>query len=98
MSASPRRQATASRSTSTTFIVGVRKPILILRRRLFPVARNALGRGLGALIRDTEVANPVSQPPVPPPAQSAVAAAAAVAPAPAPTGGPLQVDIDLIDP
>jgi ParB family chromosome partitioning protein len=60
------------------------------------VARNALGRGLGALIRDSEV-------PTPPPVQAAISvastgAATAVAPAPIATGGPLQIDIDLIDP
>jgi ParB family chromosome partitioning protein len=60
------------------------------------VARNALGRGLGALIRDTEVATP------PPPPTTAMstgqATAAAPAQAPAVTGAPLQVDIDLLDP
>jgi ParB family transcriptional regulator, chromosome partitioning protein len=55
------------------------------------MARNALGRGLGALIREPE--------PTPaPPQNSAFASAAAAAPAPAVTGGPLQIDIDLIDP
>jgi ParB family chromosome partitioning protein len=59
------------------------------------VARNALGRGLGALIRDAEAA-----PPQPNPAATAAGHAAAAAPAlaPAVTGGPLQVDIDLLDP
>jgi ParB family chromosome partitioning protein len=52
------------------------------------VARNALGRGLGALIRDVEVA-PQAVPGV-------AATAAAVAPAVA--GGPLLLDIDLLDP
>ncbi len=56
------------------------------------MARNALGRGLGALIREPEV---VSQPPQP---ISNSGTAAAAAPAPIPAGGPLQVDIDLIDP
>jgi ParB family chromosome partitioning protein len=55
------------------------------------VARNALGRGLGALIRDPEVAAPQANP-----AASSVSATAAV---PAPIGGgPLQIDVDLIDP
>ena len=57
------------------------------------MARNALGRGLGALIRDSEVATPQ-----PTPAATATAYAAAAAPAPVITGGPLQIDIDLIDP
>ncbi len=44
------------------------------------MARNALGRGLGALIREPE---PQVAPPISPQA---------------PTGGPQQIDIDLIDP
>jgi ParB family transcriptional regulator, chromosome partitioning protein len=56
------------------------------------VARNALGRGLGALIRDPEVAAPQVIPAAP------SVAATAAAPAPIPAGGMLQVDIDLIDP
>ena len=54
------------------------------------MARNALGRGLGALIRDAEAA----------PQAPSVAAAAATAVVPTMTvaGGPLQVDIDLLDP
>lgn len=57
------------------------------------MARNALGRGLGALIRDSEVA-----PAVVAPTTSTAGAAAAVAPAQSVPGGPLQVDIDLVDP
>lgn len=57
------------------------------------MARNALGRGLGALIREPEAAAPP-----PPPAPVVSAAAVAVAPAPIQTGAPLQIDIDLIDP
>jgi ParB family chromosome partitioning protein len=56
------------------------------------MARNALGRGLGALIRDVEVAPQVT-PPV-----AITATAAAVAPALAAAGGPLMLDIDLLDP
>src|SRR5277367_5115141 len=55
--------------------------------------RNALGRGLSALIRDPE-----PQPPQQPPAAVAGGSAAAVAPALAPNDIFLQVDIDLIDP
>jgi len=58
------------------------------------MARNALGRGLGALIREPEIAPPPSQPI----SSLATGAATAVAPAQTVTGGPLQVDIDLIDP
>jgi ParB family transcriptional regulator, chromosome partitioning protein len=52
--------------------------------------RNALGRGLSALIREPEAP--------PPPPQPEAAAAVAAAPATAPTDGFLQADIDLIDP
>ena len=66
--------------------------------------RNALGRGLGALIREPEPQIPVTpQTPsaaVPPAAHpSAGGTAAAAAPALSPTpAGPLQIDIDLIEP
>ncbi len=59
------------------------------------MARNALGRGLGALIRETDPAPAQSAPAT---TVSGSAAATATAPAPAPTGAPLQIDIDLIDP
>jgi len=60
------------------------------------VARNALGRGLGALIRDVDVSTPPAAPATP----AATGAATAVAPAPISgvTGGPLSLDIDLLDP
>lgn len=75
--------------------------------------RNALGRGLGALIREPEAAEPAPAATTTAPATSLPAAsvpsgggsAAAVAPAPiappapAPApAGPQQIDIDLIDP
>src|SRR5579871_2876374 len=96
MSVWRKRPATASRSTSTTFIVEARKRTSILRRRLSQMARNALGRGLGALIREPEVAAQA----VPPGAAvvSSGGSAAAVAPAQSIPGGPLHIDIDLIDP
>src|SRR5208283_5247621 len=73
-------------------------------RRLLAMPRNALGRGLGALIREPEPAAPAT--PVATttshavlPAYSSGGAAAAAAPALSPTTpGPLQIDIDLIDP
>jgi len=56
--------------------------------------RNALGRGLGALIREPE-----PQVPAPPPPQTHAPAAAAAAPArEITTTVPLQLDIDLIEP
>src|SRR5277367_6679927 len=73
--------------------------------------RNAVGRGLSALIRDPEPNQPqpplqgppvvsAAQPPpaTPPQPTAAAGPAAAVAPALAPNDGLLQVDIDLIDP
>src|SRR5579871_4265989 len=68
--------------------------------------RNALGRGLGALIREPEppaaspavaVVEPVASAA---PVSTGGGAAAAPAPIPAPpaNSGPLQIDIDLIDP
>src|SRR5271170_2783954 len=69
--------------------------------------RNALGRGLSALIRDPEP-QPLQQPPVPAagaasavpgtPTAPGASREAAVAPAPIPSEGLLQLDIDLIDP
>lgn len=56
------------------------------------MARNALGRGLGALIREPEAAPQAPQP------VTSTGSAAAVAPAQIVVGGPLQIDIDLIDP
>jgi ParB family transcriptional regulator, chromosome partitioning protein len=56
------------------------------------VARNALGRGLGALIRDVEVPTPQAAP------AATMPTAAAVAPALTVAGGPLLLDIDLLDP
>src|SRR5271169_5643354 len=56
------------------------------------MARNALGRGLGALIHEPEVVPQVL------PAAASTGAATAVAPAQIVAGGPLQIDIDLIDP
>src|SRR5258708_29875797 len=67
--------------------------------------RNALGRGLGALIREPEQHTPAAPPagstgtPAPShsvaPGGSAAAAAPALSTTPA---GPLQIDIDLIEP
>jgi ParB family transcriptional regulator, chromosome partitioning protein len=67
--------------------------------------RNALGRGLGALIREPETQIPAAAPIEPNTSPVAMipagggSAAAAAAPALHPTSsGPLQVDIDLIEP
>jgi ParB family chromosome partitioning protein len=61
--------------------------------------RNALGRGLGALIREPEPAQPASQTQQPNPvATSSNSAAAAAAPARELAHGPQEIDIDLIEP
>jgi ParB family transcriptional regulator, chromosome partitioning protein len=59
--------------------------------------RNALGRGLGALIREPETASPVVETPqtLPP---AATATGAAIAPAREVHSGPREIDIDLVDP
>jgi ParB family transcriptional regulator, chromosome partitioning protein len=56
------------------------------------MARNALGRGLGALIHEPEVVPQVIS------TVASTGAASATAPAQSMPGGPLQIDIDLIDP
>jgi ParB family transcriptional regulator, chromosome partitioning protein len=61
--------------------------------------RNALGRGLGALIREPEPQIPIPPAPATYPATHPTAVAgAAVAPARDPGSAPLEIDIDLIDP
>jgi len=61
--------------------------------------RNALGRGLGALIREPEPQAPETPAPAAPQTHVTTSSGAAVAPArePAPNAS-LQIDIDLIDP
>ena len=63
------------------------------------MTRNALGRGLGALIREPEPQVPAAPAPAAPP-YPATSGGAAVAPArdSANNGAPLQIDADLIDP
>jgi ParB family transcriptional regulator, chromosome partitioning protein len=63
------------------------------------MTRNALGRGLGALIREPEPQVPVAPAPGAPSHPTGLDGGA-VAPAreSAPMGGPLQIDADLIDP
>ncbi len=60
--------------------------------------RNALGRGLGALIREPEPAAPAAEAPQTLPT-AATPSGAAVAPAREPVhSGPQEIDIDLVDP
>src|SRR6516165_4503114 len=62
--------------------------------------RNALGRGLGALIREPEPSAPAApvQPNQPIPVAASGGAAAAPALNPMQPAGPMQLDIDLIEP
>ena len=63
------------------------------------MARNALGRGLGALIRELEgKRSEPTPPPIQPPATAPNASAAAAMPARQAQGGPEEIDIDLIEP
>lgn len=63
------------------------------------MARNALGRGLGALIRELEGKKPEQAPAPPQPQPTASGSAAAAMPARQPMqGGPQEIDIDLIEP
>src|SRR6266699_1362794 len=64
------------------------------------MARNALGRGLGALIRELEGKRSEPAPPPPQPQATATnASAVAAMPARQATqGGPQEIDIDLIEP
>jgi ParB family chromosome partitioning protein len=63
------------------------------------MTRNALGRGLGALIREPEPQVPAPQTPAAPAHSTGSGSAAAAAPArEAAHAGPLEIDIDLIEP
>ncbi|HXE34294.1 MAG TPA: ParB/RepB/Spo0J family partition protein [Verrucomicrobiae bacterium] len=63
------------------------------------MTRNALGRGLGALIREPEPQVPAPQTPAAPAHSTNSGSAAAAAPArEAAHAGPLELDIDLIEP
>lgn len=63
------------------------------------MARNALGRGLGALIRELEGKKPEPAPAPPQPQPAASGGAAVAMPARQPMqGGPQEIDIDLIEP
>src|SRR5712692_1997188 len=97
MCALRKHQVLVNRSFFTTFIARAQKAIRNSPRRSLPMPRNALGRGLGALIREPE---PKTSPePTPTQPHAATASGAASAPArEAAHPGPQQVDIDLIEP
>src|SRR5580765_5151990 len=92
-----KRRVSVNPSFFTTFTAKGRKATRSSPRRLLPMPRNALGRGLGALIREPE---PKAQPePAPIQPHATTAGGAAVVPArEAAHAGPQQVDIDLIEP
>src|SRR5215470_5488459 len=60
--------------------------------------RNALGRGLGALIREPEAAQPAPGIQQPAETRAAAVSAAAAAPARETVHGPQEIDIDLVEP
>src|SRR3977135_2903677 len=92
-----KRPVLGNQSFLTTLTAKGRKAIHSSPRRSLPMPRNALGRGLGALIREPE---PKTSPaPSPTQTQATTASGAASAPArEAAHPGPQQVDIDLIEP
>src|SRR5207248_5286176 len=92
-----KRQVLVSRSFFTTFIARAQKATRSSPRRSLPMPRNALGRGLGALIREPEPVVPPTESRISGPVATAGGAAAAPAPEAASTG-PQELDIDLIDP
>src|SRR6266850_2096739 len=80
-----------------TFIAKGRKATRSSPRRLLPMPRNALGRGLGALIREPEPKAPPESAPIQP--QATTAGGAAVVPTRETVHmGPREVDIDLVEP
>src|SRR2546425_7863445 len=93
-----KHRVSVNRSFFTTFTVRALKATRSLPRRSLPMPRNALGRGLGALIREPESkTSPELTPPIQP--HGTTASGAASAPArEAAHPGPQQADIDLIEP
>src|ERR1700745_401479 len=60
--------------------------------------RNALGRGLGALIREPETASPAAETPQTLPAATTANGSATGAAGEPAHSGPREIDIDLVDP
>src|SRR5712692_1178181 len=97
MCALRKHQVLVNRSFFTTFIARAQKATRSSPRRSLPMPRNALGRGVGALIREPEPKTSPEPTPIQP--HAATASGAASAPArEAVHPGPQQVDIDLIEP
>src|SRR5262249_43284614 len=94
MSGSRKHQVSGNLSFSTIFTARAQRATRSSHRRLLPMPRNALGRGLGALIREPE---PVVPAPTVDPGHATGPGTAAAAPA-RESMGPQQIDIDLIEP
>src|SRR4029077_749287 len=90
-------QVSVNRSSFTTFTARAQKATRNSPRRSLPMPRNALGRGLGALIREPESKTSPESAPIQPHASNASGAASAPA-REAAHPGPQQIDIDLIEP
>src|SRR6266481_4585330 len=86
-----------NRSFFTTITVRALRATRSLPRRLLPMPRNALGRGLGALIRELQPKDSPEPATIHPHATNASGAASAPA-REAGYPGPQQIDIDLIEP
>src|SRR5437667_3867178 len=94
-----KRQVLVSRSFFTTFTARAQKATRSSPRRSLPMPRNALGRGLGALIREPEPRTSSEEPaPIQPHVTTANGAASAPAREAEHHPGPQQIDIDLIEP
>src|ERR1700693_848745 len=92
-----KRQVSVNRSFFTIFTARAQKATRSSRRRSLPMPRNALGRGLGALIREPEPKTSPESAPIQPHAPTAGGTATAPA-REAAHPGPQQIDIDLIEP
>src|SRR5215467_8673629 len=92
-----RRQASENLSFFTIFIAKGRRATRSSPRRLSPMPRNALGRGLGALIREVEGKKPEPEPQISQPQTLTGGTAAAAVPA-RQALGTQEIDIDLIEP
>src|SRR2546428_12509902 len=92
-----KHRVSVNRSFFTTFTVRALKATRSSPRRSSQMPRNALGRGLGALIREPEPQNSPQPTQIQPHATTPSGAASAPA-REAVHPGPQQIDIDLIEP
>src|SRR4029077_18857048 len=95
MCAWQKHQVSGNRLFITTSRARELKAIRSSPRRSLPMPRNALGRGLGALIRESE---PKTSPDQTQPHATTASGAASAPAREAAHAGLQQVDIDLIDP